>query len=419
MADKTSPASDGSHGDQFEAELPLPIGNSSSKNTKPAEAPTISGNPAVDLIRKKIAYSYADAPDFAEEELAVENLGVGETVSKHQRFLQNLAESGQPLPEAQSAWHEYYAGLGDHDKQQVWKEFYASHEAESRYRKDHEATKSTDIHPSAFKPRSRRSTKVGRVFEDARRQTHDTIKIAKQLAPRSQGMRSIGFGLTIGSLVIAVLMFSFFNERLIAPLIQPSRTTTNASIVAGAKISKQPELLIPKINLAVPVVYEMTSTEAGPVQEALKGGVLHYADTAQPGNNGNSVIIGHSSSNILNPGRYKFAFVLLHKLAPGDIFYLQKNGKRYVYEVYIREIVSPNEVGVLGTRDQPATATLITCDPPGTSTNRLIVVGKQISPPASTNRATKTRNIGAVSSQMIIPSNSPSLWSRLYDWLAR
>lgn len=416
MADKISPASDGSHGDQFEAELPLPIGNAPRKHDKPAEVSAISGDPVVDLIRKKIARSYADAPDLVEEEKSVESLGPGATPSKHQLFLQNLAESGQPLPEAQSAWHEYYAGLGDDDKQQVWKEFYASHEAESSYRKDSEVAQAKDPHPSVFKPKSRRVTKVGRAFDDARRHSHDTLRVAKQLSPTSQGVRSLGFGLAIGSLVIAVFMFSFFNERLIAPLIQPSRTTTNVSIIASAKISKQPELLIPKINLAVPVVYGVTSTANDPVQEALKGGVLHYADTAQPGYSGNVVILGHSSSNILNPGRYKFAFVLLHKLAPGDIFYLQKNGKRYVYEVYIREIVSPNDVSVLGTRDQPATATLITCDPPGTSTNRLVVVGKQISPSPGTNRAIATRNMEAISSP-IIPSNSPSLWSRLYEWL--
>jgi sortase (surface protein transpeptidase) len=63
-----------------------------------------------------------------------------------------------------------------------------------------------------------------------------------------------------------------------------------------------------------------------------------------------------------------------------------------------------------------ATATLITCDPPGTSINRLIVVGDQISPDPSTNGG-GTNTSTLLSSTTQLPSNGPTLWSRFWNWL--
>jgi len=155
--------------------------------------------------------------------------------------------------------------------------------------------------------------------------------------------------------------------------------------------------------------------DANAVENALEDGVVHYADTALPGQDGNTVIVGHSSNNIFNQGKYKFAFVLLSRLDTGDTFYLQKDGIRYTYEVFQKQIVSPTDVSVLGPSSKPAVASLITCDPPGTSTNRLVVTGEQISPDPSSNIAATSSNSLATKSA-IIPGNSPTLWSRLVKW---
>jgi sortase A len=168
----------------------------------------------------------------------------------------------------------------------------------------------------------------------------------------------------------------------------------------------------------IPVVYGLDTINEEAIQNALESGVVHYADTALPGYDGNVVIVGHSSNNIFNKGKYKFAFVLLSRLEPGDTFYLQKGGKRYTYEVYQKKIVKPGDVSVLGPADRTATATLITCDPPGTSINRLVVTGEQISPNPSKNKAIQSRGKLAAQTK-VIPSNSESLWSRLWNSLSR
>ena len=189
-------------------------------------------------------------------------------------------------------------------------------------------------------------------------------------------------------IVLIIFLFGFFNEVIIAPFIQPSRTAAATPLIVSSDSvapTTTPEVIIPKINVEIPVNYSETSTNEADIENALENGVVHYPTTALPGQTGNAAFFGHSSNNIFNKGKYKFAFVLLHTLVPGDTFYLTYNGKVYVYKVISRTIVDPSNVGVLGpVPGQTATATLITCDPPGTSLHRLIVVGQQISPDPST-----------------------------------
>jgi sortase A len=215
-------------------------------------------------------------------------------------------------------------------------------------------------------------------------------------------------------------LFGFFNERFIAPFITPSRTISSTPIITditnSEDISPNPVIIIPKINIEIPVVYDEPSIDESAVQHSLEKGILHYPTTSNPGEQGNAVFFGHSSSNILNNGKYKFAFVLLNRLEIGDTFMIQKDGKRYVYKVSNRKIVPPTDVSVLNPLDHP-TATLITCDPPGTNVNRLVVVGDQISPDPGTNIASSVP-LDAVTVPQSLPSQSPTLWSRMWHWLS-
>ena len=97
---------------------------------------------------------------------------------------------------------------------------------------------------------------------------------------------------------------------------------------------------------------------------------------------------------------------------------LQKDGKRYVYRVFDKKIVKPTEVGVLGNAGRPSTFTLITCDPPGTTLNRLVVVGEQISPDPATNIAGTTPESVQAPQSGMLPSDSQSLWDRVMGWFS-
>ncbi len=405
----------------FGAEMPLP------DHAKPQQDDdSQQPNLAADLIRKKVQSAYAAEPSASTEALEVTEMGQTVKRSKHQQFIYELTSSGKSLAEIQEGWHEYYAGLTDAGKHEVWQEFYAIHAQASHYaaaasamspdpQMEYEEVPLTK--PAVSNKPFKAPKNISRTLGDLRDMALGSVNQRKKLKPM-QHFQSLLFGLGVGSVVVLIFLFSFFNERFIAPFIQPSRNVSNIPIIAsGAATGNNPEVIIPKINVEIPVVYDVNTINDAAIETALERGVVHYADTATPGQDGNVVIVGHSSNNIFNPGKYKFAFVLLSHLDNGDIFYLQKDGKRYTYQVYKKSIVEPTDVGVMGATDKQATATLITCDPPGTSLHRLVVVGQQISPDIASNGA-QTAQSSTAAKTAIIPGNSPSLWSRVWKWFS-
>lgn len=376
-------------------------------------------NPAADLIRQKLDTLYATEPSAIEE--AKEIIGAKKKLSKHQAYMKQLTESGMSLAEIQTAWHTYYQKLNDADKHEVWQEFYEEHGKTSSSTAKTEPVAQQQQAP-AIKSHSQQQAKKHssrtRTVSDVKQKLLKNAQLssARKLSNK-QHFQSLLFGAGIGSLVVLALMFSFFNERFIAPFITPSRQVSSTPIIAdSASTSGPPKIIIPKINVEIPVVYDEPSIEEKAVQQALERGVVHYATTPEPGQTGNAVIFGHSSNNILNKGQYKFAFVLLNRLENGDTFYLTHNNTRYAYRIFEKKIVKPTELGVLGATEKPSTVTLITCDPPGTTINRLVVVAEQISPDPSRNTAS-TATQATAQQPAIIPGNAPSLWQRVTDWL--
>ncbi len=379
--------------------------------------PDSGANPAAEVIRKKIESLYAsDTAGKAQPDTA----GTARRYSKHQEYMQRLSTSGKSLAEIQTAWHNYYVSLSDAEKHEVWQEFYRNHGRNPAL-----ASPATAAKDQTDAPRPEEPAQTPPQAPDTQRSTAEIkSQLLNKVNSRSKlkakhHFQSILFGLGMGSLVMLVLLFGFFNERFIAPFITPSRVVSSTPIIIDpndtSAVSKEPKVIIPKINVEIPVVYDEPSVQEDAVQKALERGVVHYATTENPGEKGNAVIFGHSSNNILNRGQYKFAFVLLHKLEVGDTFYLHFEGTRYAYRVFEKKVVDPTEIGVLNDHaDKPATATLITCDPPGTALKRLVVVGEQITPDPATNTASSA--IEPDDDPAILPSNAPSLWDRITDW---
>lgn len=379
-----------------------------------------SKNPALALIRQKISRVYQSEPNAKRELAEAEE---APKRSRHQQFMYDLSTSGKSLAEIQTAWHNYYIGLPDADKHQVWQEFYRENNRSKLYpdtasQPAHENPKPEQSHDSTTwstdtaKSRSPRS--IGELKSEILRRAGSNRKPSHK-----QHLQSLFFGLGIGSLVVIVLLFSFFNERFLAPFITPSRAVSSTPIIIdpnNAAVGPEPKIIIPKINVELPIIFNEQSIDDKAVETALEDGVIHYPTTPYPGQLGNGAIFGHSSNNILNKGKYKFAFVLLKRLEAGDTFMIQYNSKRYVYKVYDKKIVSPTDLSVLSNTDKPATFTLITCDPPGTSINRLVVWGEQISPDPSGNTVSTASK--STATPKILPSNAPSLWQRIRDWFS-
>ncbi len=398
---------------------------------------------AVELIRRKIDNLYGNEPN-ARKELAEAKDAIPR--SKHQQFMYELSTSGKPLAAIQTAWHNYYLALSDEEKREVWREFYAASgrqpsaytkhvhqqaQANSVQPEQHLASHNTtadaqadhpkglvvvsDHMPAPEPPPDRRS--FATIKKQVNRRAHSQ---SQSRVKAKQHLQSLAFGLGLGAIVLVIMLFGLFNQVIIAPFIRPGSNAAATPIIlstSGVAPSGKSEVIIPKINVQLPLVYD-TSTKESDLQSSLENGVAHYPTTVMPGQQGNAAFFGHSSNNIFNKGKYKFAFVLLHELEPGDIFYLTRDSKLYTYKVYEKRIVDPTEIGVLNpVPGKTATAVLITCDPPGTSLHRLVVWGEQINPDPTGNNSAAPASTAPATQQTKLPSDSPSLWSRIWSWL--
>jgi sortase A len=383
------------------------------------QTPTSTDDNAADLIRQKVARIYSEEPD-AQQELA--EAEATPRRSKHQQLMHELSVSGKDLATVQTEWHDYYQSLSAEEKREVWQEFYASQslltqQASAPSAHQPQAMADHKHHATQRGSRTRQKSKLrdARSRGEIQAAIKDKVTAGGQLEAKHH-LQSLLFGLSMGFIAVLIFLFGFFNEVVIAPFIQPSRASASTPLIVSTESvapSSTPEVIIPKINVQIPVNYNQTTTDDKTIEAALDTGVVHYPTTSRPGQTGNAAFFGHSSNNIFNKGQYKFAFVMLHKMVEGDTFYLTYEGKVYVYKVISKQVVDPSNVGVLNpVPGQTATATLITCDPPGTSLKRLVVVGQQVSPdPGGNTAGSQTINSGTTT-PTALPGNGPTLFGR-------
>jgi LPXTG-site transpeptidase (sortase) family protein len=391
---------------------------------KPSRPATHTDNPAVEMIRRKMDAAYSKEPNAAQEMAEVEHTHGAR--SRHQQFMHRLTTSGKSMAEIQAAWHDYYQGLPDDVKHEVWQEFYKANAQTRAPQPTPEPTlptllpvapKPVVVSHQAPAPKPKKSDR--RSVADIKQEVLKHVRsntVSRQKAHKH--LQSLAFGLGMGALVLLIAMFGLFNELVVAPFIRPgSAAATPIILNANAPApNKEPELIIPKLNAQLPVVYGGQSLAEPDVQKALEKGIFHYPTTATPGQNGNVAVFGHSSNNIFNKGKYKFAFVLLRELEPGDIFHMTYDAKIYTYKVYGKKVVTPDETWILGpVEDKTATAVLITCDPPGSTRHRLAVWGEQISPDPGQNSDAASPS-EALQTQAL-PGKGPSALSRFWRWL--
>ncbi len=144
-------------------------------------------------------------------------------------------------------------------------------------------------------------------------------------------------------------------------------------------------IIIPKIDKNIPLIdsdpqklmnADWKSLEKT-FQKDLENGVIHYPGTANPGEEGNVFITGHSSYYPWAPGSFKSVFARLKDVEMGDDIIVYYNQEKHHYVVREKKEVKNNDVSVLE-QGKGKFLTLMTCSPVGTNIKRLVVIAEEI-----------------------------------------
>ncbi|HJM04235.1 MAG TPA: sortase [Candidatus Saccharimonadaceae bacterium] len=314
-----------------------------------------------------------------------------------------------PLPQAEqwkeyhSAWQQYY--------QKYYEHYYTQQAPTSHYFGEHD-TAAVPTQPTTEEEVSKdealyelRQKLLGKVQHSAKK-----IRKSRHFVP-----------ILAATLVVFAFLFVQFNRNVIASVqayVAPGSLNPQNIVIdpsAELTVSPEPRLIIPKINVDVPVVYGVGTDEASQLK-AMEKGVAHFAipgANSRPGEVGNTVLSGHSSNDLFDQGEYKFIFAQLEKLQVGDTLYANYESTRYTYVITKKEVVRPTEVNKLVYPTDKPVMTLITCTPLGTAIDRLLVTAEQVSPDP-TEAAPAPAGSGQGASEAAMPGNAPTFLERLF-----
>lgn len=298
---------------------------------------------------------------------------------------------------------------------EAWQEYYQQY-YQHYYLQQLEEQKRSYARSSAHHEPEEELSPKQQAIENLRKELLTKIGDSARVAKSSKHFKPI----LAGVIVILIALLIQYNQLLVAGVYSftnPGNDTASLIVAdgTGQPISSNPTVIIPKLSVKAPIVFDIEDQSEASSQEALKNGVLYFpvnGANARPGEKGNTVVLGHSSADAFSGGDYKFIFVQLNRLVAGDLFYIDYNGVRYTYEIMEKKVIAPTDLQQLNLGSKEPFATLITCDPPGTALNRLLVIGRQISP--DPNNATESKVDGSTKAEDI-PGNPPTLFERLFN----
>ena len=386
---------------------------------------------AAALARKKVLAAYAanakkTAHDASKGDEHMKDAPIGPKIN---------SESWKKY---HSAWQNYY--------QKYYSEYYSkaarTYIEKEKLKQAREKAEEEEILQSLTKSSSRLSKTPGMALKNGKSLEKSTSEVsdkdsenirdelrrkirkkATENAKKTRRHRHL-IPILAGLAVVLLILFLQYNRLIFAPIMAyvspgnaPATQIEAVDPTITQTVSADPRLIIPKLNVDVPVHFGISLDE---VMSAMNNGVAHYriaGASAYPGEIGNLVITGHSAGDIYSSNQYKYIFSGLERLEDGDLIYINYNSVRYTYRVIKKEVVDPTNVAALVVETDKPLLTLVTCTPLGTSKYRLLVTAEQISP--SYENADTSEDLPTVdqNTESSLPSNEPSFFEGIWNWL--
>lgn len=313
-----------------------------------------------------------------------------------------------------SAWQTYY--------QKYYEGYYTQQLTQTKKALEAQTGKTQNATPTGYfsqqpsEPTNKETLNREEAIFDLRQ------KLLSQVKKSAKKVRTSRHFVPITAALVVMIIFAFlqYNQVIVANVmayVSPGDINPQNIVIdpnTDVVVSPDPKLIIPKINVDVPVAYGVGNDYASQMA-AMANGVAQFAipgASSHPGQVGNTAIAGHSSNDLLDRGSYKFIFAQLDKLNVGDTVYANYESKRYTYTVTKIDVVKPDEVNKLVYPTTKPMMTLITCTPLGTALNRLLVTAEQVSPDPSLSTAAPAS--AGTTAPTTIPGTQPTLVERLF-----
>lgn len=395
---------------------------------------------AIDLARQKVLNAYRTQP---------QNYKSADAPSGQQYNSGTPQINQEEWKKYHSAWQNYYQQYyGDYynkaateyinkekarlEKEHAERASTAQDEAAKKNAKERERLRNERLGLAAEKTKLISLSSGEEISETQALQNGIRAKIRNKVKSRAKKMRKSRHfvPIMVGLVVLFIGLLVEYNQMIasnIMAYVAPSGgldteiQTIDFTVVAN--VHESPTLMIPKLNIEVPVNFG-SPNDVDSMQIAMNNGVANFytsVSSAMPGQIGNFAVSGHSAGNVYNYGNnYKFIFSGLTRLVEGDMVYMDYEGQRYAYRIIGSVTVEPTDVAQLAkiTADNPGKPmiTLITCTPLGTSRYRLLVYGEQIYP--NYEQAEEAATVEATENEsMESTSNEATPMKSFWNWL--
>lgn len=181
-----------------------------------------------------------------------------------------------------------------------------------------------------------------------------------------------------------------FNYRIISNFVSEHFNINNlianqAKFLTESKnviyLEKENMLLIPKIQVQAPLVFSLSNSTQD-IENALNKGTVFFPNSVMPGEKGKVIILGHSAPVNWPKINYDNVFDQLNKLEKKDEIIIYFENKEYRYQVKQKSFVVPGtELTQITTPHLTNTKNmlfLISCWPPGSRKQRIVIKAKQL-----------------------------------------
>jgi LPXTG-site transpeptidase (sortase) family protein len=137
-------------------------------------------------------------------------------------------------------------------------------------------------------------------------------------------------------------------------------------------VDREDSIEIPKIGVVAPIVSPEGNSEED-FQRALKKGVLYYPQSALPGENGTTIILGHTAPANWPKINYDGIFNDLNELETGDEIFVYFGQRQYIFSVREKFFLNPGQDIPQDLTNSEPMLILLSCWPPGKDQKRIAI----------------------------------------------